>query len=73
MFGPTGFIIGPMIAALFLSVLDIYSAEFRDALDGTLPLGTRAPALPQLEPPEARVEPVPDASPEPAPAPRPGK
>jgi predicted PurR-regulated permease PerM len=63
MFGPTGFIIGPMIAALFLSVLDIYSAEYRDALDGTLPLGTRAPALPQLEPPEARVEPVPDPSP----------
>jgi predicted PurR-regulated permease PerM len=59
MFGPMGFIIGPMIAALFLSVLDIYSAEFRDNLDGTLPAGTRAPALPQLEPPEARVEPVP--------------
>ncbi|HKI06389.1 MAG TPA: AI-2E family transporter [Thermoanaerobaculia bacterium] len=63
MFGPTGFIIGPMIAALFLSVLDIYSTEFREALDGTLPLGARAPALPQLEPPEARVEPVPDPSP----------
>ena len=58
MFGPMGFIIGPMIAALFLSVLDIYSAEYRDHLDGTLP-GT-APALPQLEPPEARREPVPD-------------
>lgn len=59
MFGPMGFIIGPMIAALFLSVLDIYSAEFRDNLDGTVPLGTRAAALPQLEPPEARREPVP--------------
>jgi predicted PurR-regulated permease PerM len=63
MFGPTGFIIGPMIAALFLSVLDIYSAEFRDNLDGTLPLGAGAPALPQLEPPESRVEPVPDPDP----------
>jgi predicted PurR-regulated permease PerM len=61
MFGPMGFIIGPMIAALFLSVLDIYSAEYRDHLDGTLP-GT-APALPQLEPPEARREPVPDPHP----------
>ena len=64
MFGPTGFIIGPMVAALFLSVLDIYSAEFRDHLDGTLPLGSKAPALPQLEPPEVRNEPVPDPSPE---------
>ncbi|MFL6195644.1 MAG: AI-2E family transporter [Thermoanaerobaculia bacterium] len=63
MFGPMGFIIGPMIAALFLSVLDIYSAEFRDNLDGTLPLGATAPALPQLEPPEVRAEPVPDPDP----------
>lgn len=67
MFGPTGFIIGPMIAALFLSVLDIYSAEYRDNLDGTLPLGAKTPAkaaaLPQLEPPEVRNEPVPDPSP----------
>jgi predicted PurR-regulated permease PerM len=64
MFGPTGFIVGPMIAALFLSLLDIYSAEFRDHLDGTLPPGVTAPALagpalPELEPPEARVEAVP--------------
>jgi predicted PurR-regulated permease PerM len=64
MFGPTGFILGPLVAALFLSVLDIYSAEFRDHLDGTLPIGSKAPALPQLEPPEARNEPVPDPSPE---------
>ena len=63
MFGPTGFILGPLVAALFLSVLDIYSAEFRDHLDGTLPLGSKTAALPQLEPPEARVEPVPDPSP----------
>ena len=67
MFGPMGFIIGPMIAALFLSLLDIYSEEFRDSLDATLPFGARkAPgeaAIPQLEPPEAREEPVPDPSP----------
>jgi predicted PurR-regulated permease PerM len=56
MFGPMGFIVGPMIAALFLSLLDIYSAEFRDHLDATLPPGA---ALPQLEPPEAREKPVP--------------
>ena len=59
MFGPMGFIIGPMIAALFLSVLDIYSAEFRDHLDATLP-GTTKAAIPELEPPEVRDEPVPD-------------
>jgi predicted PurR-regulated permease PerM len=37
MFGAAGFIIGPMVAALFLSLLDIYSAEYADDLDGTLP------------------------------------
>lgn len=42
MFGPTGFIIGPMVAALFLSVIDIYSKEFKDHLDRTLPLGRQA-------------------------------
>jgi hypothetical protein len=54
-----GFIVGPMVAALFLSLLDIYSVEFRDNLDGTLPPGARAAPLPQLEPPEARTAPVP--------------
>lgn len=62
MFGPTGFIIGPMVAALFLSVLDIYSAEFKEDLDGTMTIpGTATasgPAIPQLEPPEVRNEPV---------------
>jgi predicted PurR-regulated permease PerM len=43
MFGPTGFIIGPMVAALFLSVIDIYSKEFKDHLDRTLPLGSSTP------------------------------
>lgn len=68
MFGPMGFIIGPMIAALFLSLLDIYSAEFKDNLEATGTAGQAA--LPQLEPPEAREEPVPDPSPGvPAPSP----
>ena len=61
LFGPMGFIIGPVVAALFLTLLDIYSQEFKEDLDGTLPAGR--PALPQLEPPAARVEPVPDPSP----------
>jgi predicted PurR-regulated permease PerM len=64
MFGAMGFIIGPLIAALFLSVLDIYSAEFKDDLEVTK-VGA---ALPQLEPPEVRREPVPDPSPGPPPA-----
>lgn len=63
MFGPMGFIIGPMVAALFLSVLDIYSAEFKEDLDGTWPTGRKGmgpaePAIPELEPPEVRSEPV---------------
>lgn len=33
MFGVMGFIIGPIIAALFLTVLDIYSIEFKPQLD----------------------------------------
>jgi predicted PurR-regulated permease PerM len=33
LFGPMGFILGPMIAALFLSVLDIYSEKFKADLD----------------------------------------
>lgn len=32
MFGPTGFIIGPVIAALLLTLLDIYSTEFASSL-----------------------------------------
>jgi predicted PurR-regulated permease PerM len=40
MFGAMGFIVGPMLAALFLTLLDIYSAEFKDDLDGTQTLVT---------------------------------
>lgn len=38
MFGPMGFILGPMLAALFLSVLDIYSEEFKAELPEPAPL-----------------------------------
>lgn len=69
LFGPMGFIIGPIVGALFLSVLDIYSEEFKEDLDGT----KVGPALPQLEPPEARQEPVPDPSPGPPPPVRAGR
>jgi predicted PurR-regulated permease PerM len=63
MFGPTGFIVGPMIAALFLSLLDIYSADFRENLEGGAPVPA-GPALPELEPPAAREEPVKDPAPD---------
>jgi predicted PurR-regulated permease PerM len=50
LFGTTGFILGPMLAALFLALLDIYSEEFKDDLDSTstttLPLvGQPAPQV----------------------------
>jgi predicted PurR-regulated permease PerM len=55
MFGPMGFIVGPMIAALFLSLLDIYSAEFREDLDITATGAAVPAALPQLEPSSPRA------------------
>jgi predicted PurR-regulated permease PerM len=32
-FGIMGFIIGPVIAALFVTIIDIYSTEFKEYLD----------------------------------------
>jgi predicted PurR-regulated permease PerM len=32
-FGPTGFIMGPLIAAIFLTVLDIFSIEFQEHIE----------------------------------------
>jgi len=46
MFGAMGFIIGPMIAALFLTMLDIYSEEFKEDLEGTMTLATATTVLP---------------------------
>jgi len=43
MFGPMGFILGPMLAALFLSVLDIYSEEFKADLPPPPPEAPEAP------------------------------
>lgn len=51
MFGAMGFIVGPMLAAVFLTLLDIYSEEFKDDLDGTQTLVTTvAPAAVSLSP-----------------------
>lgn len=57
MFGAMGFIIGPMIAALFLTVLDIYSEEFKEDLEGTMTLAT-ATAVPAPAPPAGPVQPM---------------
>ncbi|HEX7181998.1 MAG TPA: AI-2E family transporter [Thermoanaerobaculia bacterium] len=57
MFGPAGFIIGPMIAALFLTLLDIYSAEFKEDLDGSVTIVGPAPDL--ASPPERPSPPAP--------------
>ncbi|HEV8582737.1 MAG TPA: AI-2E family transporter [Thermoanaerobaculia bacterium] len=66
MFGPTGFIVGPMIAALFLSLLDIYSADFRETLEAAPAPASGSAALPELEPSAARGERVPRPDGEPA-------
>ena len=43
LFGIVGFIVGPLIAALFLTIWDIYGFAFRDVLPETYPLGTKMP------------------------------
>lgn len=51
MFGAVGFIVGPVIAALFLAVLDIYSTKFKMELDDLGPPLNEAPGDPLgLEP-----------------------
>jgi predicted PurR-regulated permease PerM len=32
-FGPVGFIVGPLIAAIFLTILDIFSIEFQEHIE----------------------------------------
>ena len=43
LFGVVGFIVGPLIAALFLTIWDIYGFAFREVLPETYPLGTKIP------------------------------
>jgi predicted PurR-regulated permease PerM len=59
LFGPTGFILGPMVAALFLVLLDIYSQEFKEDLDGTTPHLIGKPAPQVAAPAEAAPDPSP--------------
>lgn len=56
-FGPIGFIIGPMVCGLFLTVWDIYGATFKDILPPVRSLGTG-----KLEQPEPNLEEKPPVS-----------
>ena len=40
LFGPIGFIVGPIVCGLFLTVLDIYGATFKDILPPVRSLST---------------------------------
>ena len=40
LFGPVGFIIGPIICALFITIWEIHGAAFDDALEVGDPKGT---------------------------------
>jgi len=53
LFGIMGFIIGPVIAVFFLTILDIYSIEFKSTLD--FAQSSRRPSPQEEEPP--RIEP----------------
>ncbi|MGH7600168.1 MAG: AI-2E family transporter [bacterium] len=53
-FGMMGFIIGPIIAALFLTILDVYSIEFRDQLDSARNVAVATEAKIVSPPVEAR-------------------
>ena len=63
MFGAMGFIAGPVIAALFLSVVDIYSSEFKAELERlgpalpAEPVPEVAAAAPVVPAPAIRIEP----------------
>jgi predicted PurR-regulated permease PerM len=57
LFGATGFILGPMVAALFLALLDIYSREFKDDLDTTAVTLIGEPAPQVAAPAEAAPSP----------------
>jgi predicted PurR-regulated permease PerM len=58
LFGPLGFIIGPIVAALFVTVWDIYGDVFRGLLPEPSPMSGRF-----SEPPSSAVPPPPDKAP----------
>lgn len=62
LFGIVGFIVGPLIAALFLTIWDIYGFAFKDILPETYPLGIK---MPPGKPDEADQPPSPPDEPSP--------
>jgi predicted PurR-regulated permease PerM len=53
MFGAMGFIAGPVVASLFLAVVDIYSSEFKAELERLGPPEPASPAAAAAPPPPA--------------------
>lgn len=49
LFGIVGFIIGPLIAALFLTIWEIYGVAFKDLLPESFPLQEKGPELAEEE------------------------
>jgi predicted PurR-regulated permease PerM len=47
LFGPIGFIVGPVVCGLFLTALDIYGSAFKDVLPPVKSLASDAIAKPQ--------------------------
>jgi predicted PurR-regulated permease PerM len=58
LFGVMGFVVGPVIAALFLTMLDIYSEEFKSHLElgQTLVSGEQTKPVPEKTVPAVRTE-----------------
>jgi predicted PurR-regulated permease PerM len=70
LFGITGFILGPIVAALFVTVWDMYGIVFREVLPESVPFfhkQTQAPTV-QTEPEPAEPEEPEDMPAEPPPA-----
>jgi len=62
LFGLTGFIIGPIIAALFVTVWDMYGVFFRDVLPASVPFFQKE-TEPSIDQDENKQERAPDSAP----------
>lgn len=58
-YGVMGFIVGPIIAALFLAMVDIYALEFKAQLDAGMPDGSVSPVPADLENPGPEISTAP--------------
>ena len=68
LFGIVGFIVGPLIAAIFQTVWDIYGVAFKDVLPATYPIRSRKDrTIPQIVIPPALPEQSSDSPPRTAP------